>query len=259
VSRRRTRPASLWTSAAARRLLNLAGHASDISNAVAIVAGKLLEGIPCPPTDLEALGAPLNILRFEAEPLPISGELRRETGGFVVVYSSFLGASRRRFTIAHEIAHAIFESTGPNCPRAGRELERLCDMIATELLMPRRIFARECGHRDKLSWRKIDELATLFRTSLSATSLRCAELSGATVFEVDNNVITWAYGSIRKGPVAKLDEGLKLAIEKTRRREPIEENILADADVGGYREWKVEGRSIGQDGRVLMLMLPQGR
>ena len=74
MNTRRTRPAKLWTSAAARRLLGLAGHPSDISSAVAIVAGKFLEGISCPPTDLESLGPALKILRFEAEPLPISGE-----------------------------------------------------------------------------------------------------------------------------------------------------------------------------------------
>ena len=54
-----------------------------------------LEGIECPPTNLEAVAPSLNILRFEAEPLPISGELRREAGGFVVVYSSYLSMARR--------------------------------------------------------------------------------------------------------------------------------------------------------------------
>jgi hypothetical protein len=237
----------------------LAGNAPDIASAVVIVAGKYLEGAPCPPTDLEALGRALNILRFEAEPLPISGELRREPGGFVVVYSSFLGAARRRFTIAHELAHAIFESSGPNCPRVGKELERLCDMLATEILMPRHVFLRESGGAGGLSWRKIDELSHLFRTSLSATSLRCAELLGVTVFEVEAQSITWAYGSIRKGPVAKLHDEIRSAIEKTRGREPLDGNIFATTDTGGYREWKVDGRVIGQDGRALMLMLPIGR
>jgi hypothetical protein len=200
----------------------------------------------------------LGILRFDAEPLPISGELRRVPGGFVVAYSTFLSPPRRRFTIAHEIAHAIFESTGPNCPRAGKELERLCDMLATEFLMPRHVFLQESGDADSLSWRKIDELSHLLRTSLSATSLRCAELFGVTVFEVDAESIIWAYGSIRKGPVAKLHEEIRSAIEKTRGREPLDGTIFAPTDTGGYREWKVDGRMIGQDGRAMMLMLPRG-
>jgi hypothetical protein len=259
VNRRRGKTLALWTSAASRRLLRLAGHAGDISKAVEVVAARFLEGVPCPPTDLEALGGRLGILRFEAEPLPISGELRREAGGFVVTYSTFLSPPRRRFTIAHEMGHAIFECTGPNCPRSGKELERLCDMLATELLMPRQAFLRESGGADNLSWRKIDELAHLFRTSLSATSLRCAELLGATIFEVNAQSIIWAYGSIRKGPIAKLDDEVRCAIEKTRSREPIDENIFASTDSGACREWRVDGKLIGQDGRVLIMMMPKGR
>lgn len=253
------RARATWTSAAARRLLHLAGDPADIKIAVDIVARRFLDGITCPPTDLEGLGRALQVIRFEEEPLPISGELRREPDGLVVVYSSFLSPARRRFTIAHEIAHAIFESTGPKCPRSGKELERLCDMLATELLMPRRLFLCEAGRGDDLSWDKIDQLSHIFRTSLSATSLRCAELLGVTIFEVEDTSISWAYGSMRKGPISKLHEDIRMAIERTRRREPIEGCIVAPADIGGYREWKVEGRPIGQDGRVLMLMLARRR
>ncbi len=259
VSRRRGRVPTPWTSAASRRLLKLAGQAPDVPNAVAIVIGKYLEGVDCPPTDLEALGPSLNILRFVAEPMPISGELRREAGGFVVAYSSFLGTARRRFTIAHELAHAIFESTGPNCPRTGRELERLCDMLATELLMPRLSFMREAGPQSHLSWRKIDLIARLFQTSLSATALRCAELLGVTAFEVEGNAITWSCGSIRKGPIAKLDEDIKSAVERTKRREQVGEYIFATTDVGGYSRWRIEGKTTGDDGRALVLMIPQRR
>ena len=252
-------PNNVWTSAAARRLLDLAGHNSGITNAVTIVAGKFLAGVSCPPTDLEALGAALNVLRFEAESLPISGELRREADGFVVAYSTFLSTPRRRFTIAHELAHAIFESTGPNCPRSGKELERLCDMLATELLMPRTVFFRECGGLLELSWQKISDLAVRFKTSLSTTSLHLAELLGATVFEVEGDHVAWAYGSIRKGPIARLHDDLKSVIEKTRRREVFVHRIYATTDTDGYGAWKVEGKAIGADGRVLLLMLPQRR
>ena len=125
--------------------------------------------------------------------------------------------------------------------------------------MPRRVFLREAGNSTDLSWRKIDDLSHLFRTSLSATCFRCAELLGATIFEVEKQDITWAYGSMRKGPISRLHDDIKSAIEQTRRREPIEGTIVAPADIGGYRKWRVEGRSIGQEGRALMLMLPEPR
>jgi hypothetical protein len=84
-------------------------------------------------------------------------------------------------------------------------------------------------------------------------------LLGVTVFEVQAQTITWAYGSIRKGPAAKLHDEIRSAIEKTRGREPLDGSIFATTDTGGYREWKVEGRLIGQDGRAMILMKPQGR
>jgi hypothetical protein len=259
VSRRRSKVLNSWKSAASRRLLELAGHAPDVPSAVTVVIGRYLDGVDCPPTDLEALGPRLNVVRFEAEAMPISGELRREPDGFVVVYSSFLGAARRRFTIAHELAHAILESTGPNCPRTGKELERLCDMLATEMLMPRQVFMREVGPSSHLCWRKIDFIAGQFQTSIAATALRCAELLGVTAFEVEGSNITWGCGSIRKGPVAKLHDDVKSAVERTKRREPVGDYIFATTDAGEFSRWKIEGKSIEEGGRALILMVPQLR
>ena len=95
----------------------------------------------------------------------------------MVVYSTHLGGARRRFTIAHELAHAVFEKSGPNCPRSGKELERLCDMLAAEFLMPREVFLRQSGSSATLSWERIGDLADLFQTSLSASSLEVRRLT----------------------------------------------------------------------------------
>src|SRR5262249_44160125 len=127
--------------AAAKRLRSMANGVERVEDAVHVVAQELLEGIECPPTDLEAVGERVNVRSFVAEDLPISGQLRRGANGFTIAYSVHLSQSRKRFTIAHEIGHAILEGTGPGSPRFGSELERICDMLATELLMPRKIFA----------------------------------------------------------------------------------------------------------------------
>jgi IrrE N-terminal-like domain len=112
---------------------------------VQIVAGEAIRDIPHPRLQLDALAERLNVTGITYEEIPFSGELRPSNGGFTIVCSVHPSSARRRFTIAHELSHAIFEKSGSNCPRTGAELERLCDMLATELLMPRRAFLERCG------------------------------------------------------------------------------------------------------------------
>ena len=198
-----------WASAAACRILKLAGNPSTVEEAVAIVAERLLEGVQSPPTDLEALMPRLNVTAFEPDAtLPISGELRKDGDGFKIVYSASLSQGRQRFTLAHELAHAVFESTGPNCPRYGRELERICDMLAGEILLPKQIFLKAVG--EKVTPGRICQLARDFQTSLMATAIRSCNLCRVSVFQVENGHLTWGYGLIK----SKHDlEGDRLAFQ----------------------------------------------
>lgn len=185
-----------WTSAAARRICQLTETAATVEQAVEITALRLLDGIPCPPTDLDALKDRLNVTAIEPIPgLPISGELRKDGDSFVIVHSASLSPGRRRFTIAHELGHAVFESTGPNCPRYGRELERICDMLAAEFLMPRRVFSARLG--PTLHPEQVFQLAREFETSIMASALRCNRLLGTSIFQVEDGRVVWGYGAIR--------------------------------------------------------------
>jgi predicted transcriptional regulator len=108
-----------------------------------------------------------------------------------------LSVPRRRFTIAHELAHVVIGQTGPNAPRAGKEPERLCDLIAVELLMPAQIFRAQLPV--VLHIADIVSLAKRFQTSLAATAHRCAELSRSTLFEVAQekaHLVLWAAAKI---------------------------------------------------------------
>ena len=87
--------------------MTLAGNPSSVEAAVEIIAARLLEGIQCPPTDLEAIRPRLNITQFCAEDIAGSGELQRDGDGLKVVYSPTLSPTRRRFTIAHECGHRV--------------------------------------------------------------------------------------------------------------------------------------------------------
>ena len=210
--RRTKRSRAPWQSAAARRLLTIAGNPLTVKEAVRIIGGRFLENVECPPTNLEAVQNRLNVKRIETEDLPFSGELRRGQDGFTIALSKHLSPSRRRFTVAHELGHAILETTGPRCPRFGSELERLCDMLATEILMPYSLF-RTLAQKP-LSISKVWELSRVFGTSLSATALRGAELMGCSAFEVDGDTVSWGYGIVRKGRLTDLDQDLQSAVRK---------------------------------------------
>lgn len=237
-----------WKSAAARRLMGIAGNAPSVEAAVKIVASWVLNDVTCPPTDLEAISSRLDIVGFDSEELPVSGELRRNGKGFKVVYSSSLSPERQRFTIAHEMGHAIFEASGPNCPRSGVELERICDLLATEILMPAGIFLKLLG--ENLSLRKVFELAKTFQTSLSATAIRCAELSGVSVFEIENESVRWSRGVVRR-----IEEPLKPIIDKVLSGQSVDE-ILYLSKESWTGEWRLEGYPIGRGNRGLFLLQP---
>jgi Zn-dependent peptidase ImmA (M78 family) len=170
-----------------------------------------------------------------------------------IVYSSYLSAPRRRFTIAHEIAHAIFESSGPRCPRVGKELERLCDMLATEMLMPSDVFLQLVGPR--ISVQKLFELASVFKTSLSATAIRLAELCGISTFEAEDERILWSYGVVKKGLIMEKSSDLRRAIEASFTVESGVTVMFIHNKVW-TGEWKLEWARIGQGRRALFLLEP---
>lgn len=196
---------STWQSAAARRIVAFADIDGSVEDAVVAVAARLLENVPCPPTCLETLMTRLNVHRAEADAtLPFSGELRREGNGFAVVYSASLSGGRRRFTIAHELGHAVFEQTGPNCPRVGHELERLCDMLASEFIFPRGPFSAAAGAKPDAA--RIIELAHTFGGSLTATALRCYKLCGVSAFEVRDSKLAWGFGGVRSNAALREED-----------------------------------------------------
>ncbi len=233
-----------WKSAAARQLQNVADDALTVREAVKTVAGWVLNDIPCPPTDLEAICPRLNIGGFYPEDLLHSGELRRDGEGFNVIYASGLSLGRRRFTIAHEMGHAIFETIDPNNSQRGEELERICDLLASEILMPTGVFLDHLGKQ--LSLQKIFELSRVFKTSLTATAIRCSELRQATVFEVEGRTVVWS-----RGIVKKVGRALEAAIDETMGGHPVEQVVfLRD------KPWNLEGVPLGGKKRALFLLQP---
>jgi hypothetical protein len=228
-------------------LLALAGHQDSVEDAVRIVTSRLLEGIPCPPTDLDVLADRLDINGIVSEDILISGELRKDSRGFSIVYSSHLSASRLRFTIAHELGHAIMERTGPNAPRSGRELERICDMFAAEILMPRTAFLEALG--DTPSIRKVFELARLFEASLIATLRRCCDLADLAAFSIENGKVGWS-----RGVSKNIADEVASIMQRVLEGEWVTTNVFLGWG-GVLREWHLEGAPVGGEGNYALFLL----
>lgn len=87
--------------------------------------------------------------------------LPEENQGYVIYYKQDLPRHRRRFAIAHEIAHTYWFAPGAECKplspiqRNGSidpNIEYLCDRFASALLVPREDLLRalkQCGYRDQ--------------------------------------------------------------------------------------------------------------
>jgi hypothetical protein len=85
---------------------------------------------------------------------------------------------RQRFTACHEVAHIVLglptEHENASTPFARRPLnERICDVFAAELLLPRHLFQSLVEQKD-LGFESIEELAKDFGASLAATGSRFA-------------------------------------------------------------------------------------
>lgn len=240
-----------WTSAAAVRLTATAGTDGGVEKAVAVVAARLLEGVQCRPTDLHAVLEKLGA-RMEPRDVPLSGWLERGANGYTIIYDETLSPGRKAFTVAHEIAHIIFDSTGPQAPRTGRELERLCDMIATQLLMPADLFRETAGPRPSIA--TLFQLSRAFATSLATTALRLCDIGSAhLVFGVDEHGISWKRG-LPDQPPSQVESLIREVL-----RTGAGEGVVSFTRKGSARHVLLEGRALGPGGQAVFCGWPVER
>ena len=174
ISPGRSRP-KVWRSAAARRIRALAGNVKDTDAAIEIVASRLLEGVAARPSDLESIASRVDAEIVHDEELLGSGALEKTPIGYRILCSPHQPKVRQRFTIAHEIAHALFETTGPHCPRRGRELEQICDRISAAILIPIDVYHDVVDGAPDI--RQLLKLCRTCEASLITVLIRAVDLS----------------------------------------------------------------------------------
>lgn len=120
-----------------------------------------------------------------------SAMLLRLSGGYVIKVNQNHSPARQNFSCAHEIGHILFnelklERYISNIeyrtfdPQRSVELrararERLCDAVATELLMPAFVFKKYLSGFG-VSINSIERLASVFEVSIQTTAIRIAEV-----------------------------------------------------------------------------------
>ena len=212
----------------------------------------LLRGLVCPPTNLTDVASRVGVHEISYENFPGSGELHKERGGYRIVCSTAQPRSRQRFTIAHELAHVILERTGRNAPRVGDSVERVCDMLAAECLMPTSVFEARLALAPRL--RDVAELARIFETSITATAIRCAQLRPVCMFGVTGGRVTWGYKGIRPGAVGYLLDEVRDAVRAAMAGKQPADRVYFYADGHGEGYRRFEWIRSGTDSAVFMLV-----
>jgi hypothetical protein len=221
---------------------------SAIPAAARSLAATLLIDITSPPTDLECIAGRLGATLHEEE-IRGAGELRRDGDSYRIIYNPDQPIAQRRFTIAHEIAHLSLAGSN-NHTHSPNDVERLCDLIAAELLFPEAIF--RSAFPGEWTIEAFFALARQFQASLTATAHRCADLADLTIFEVNSGDIRWVYGPLR-GTIALQDDALVQVI-KTARSGAAGCSELYLNDGSYIRRWKAHYQSLGKADRTLFLL-----
>lgn len=141
-----------------------------------------------PPVPIERIASVVGVADIREDPDLITEAVLRNAGGrFVVYHLPGLSPGQRNFAVLHEVTHVLVaRAAREHKPYlSGDELqavrdsyheeERLCECVASELLMPLADFASHVGSAE-VSWRLLSEVADAFEASLEATIHRCAEL-----------------------------------------------------------------------------------
>ena len=121
-----------------------------------------------------------------------SAILLRFHDGYVIRVNQNHNLARQNFSCAHEIGHILFSELklerfiqnieyrtfNPQGEKGARAKarERLCDAVATELLMPELVFGKYLSDFG-LSINSIEWLTNTFRVSIQAAAIRIAEVS----------------------------------------------------------------------------------
>lgn len=129
--------------------------------------------ITVPPVDLARLAREVRIERVRELDIRLDGQLvALEGGGYEVILSRNAPTTRKRFTLAHEIAHVLLAAEGRDAGCGDAAVEELCNAMAAELLMPHSFLEMALQPREPLTVALLRQMARRFQCSLEAMAWR---------------------------------------------------------------------------------------
>lgn len=120
----------------------------------------------------------LGIQDILSEPLPFDGGVYEIQGKRIIRINSLAPAHRQTFTLAHEAGHLILERSlkGAMSCSADNDLERACNCVAAELLVPARQVRKVAQNLGVQSPEKLSPIANHFGVSLQTAAQRLHDL-----------------------------------------------------------------------------------
>ena len=133
-----------------------------------------------PPVDLRVFSRYCKVNRLIQEPLTESAMLVTNEHGLTVVVNKDHSEERKRFSWAHELGHIFLgQPLQHGTKYRGRSVsfdsvERACDQLAAEILMPSSQFHRMVADLEGL--KGLPKVAREFRVSLTSAAIRYSDL-----------------------------------------------------------------------------------
>jgi hypothetical protein len=257
-------------------------EAPQLSDAEAVVVAcerLLREAEAEPPIPVERLASLRGIVNIIEQDQPWAGVLAPVDNGLLVSVRASDGYERQRFTICHETGHTFFPGFHHGrqfrCAERKTPLEQLCDIAASELLLPRAYFKADLAGAP-LDFDTIEALSAMYEASIEATALRLVDLSGSE--PVALLVLSRRHKPVERGKEDQVEPRLRLDYCHTSGRWPFarthksvgDDSPLAAALDGEYVDIhdgnidelfaedlgaiEVHARRYGNAGRVLALI-----
>ncbi|SRR5260221_5778881 len=248
-----------WNSKASKFVCDKTGL-SDPAQAIRSIARSLLDDPPPVPTNLESVARRLNVEKVLQEPLPFDGVLVRRKDRLTIKLNTHIDPRRRRFTFAHELAHVLLTNGSVGSSRRsfrGTEVERLCDIAASELLMPEPP-ARDFFKTHGVSPSSVCEFAASFDVSMQAAARRVwdLQLSRGTLVLLkkerdDYFSLLWKVGPINLESPVLLPQLIEGSLETFTV-----ERVLVCKLGSGTIELDLRVKRLGSSGSFLVLASP---
>ena len=151
------------------------------------------------PVNVESIAKTLGAASVQKADISIAGMLLPTENSFRILVNRNEHWVRQRFSCAHEIAHAILEpnlnpSMRQELRQFSNDLERHCDELASQLLMPDPTFSKY-AKSEAFSIPSVVNLSRTFETSIQATTIRTIDIIQEPCIAIFSAMATGKTGS----------------------------------------------------------------